>query len=332
MKKLMTLALTVLAISCSKPMIAAFGSNSEILIVTTPRCSEEAMKLKNILSREIVTVQYEPAFKVRIVTKADLRTELNRKNVLLLDYLSPESRLEGKIRDVVGQKFDELERGETYRYVVYDRWARGQAVMVVTAPTKQDLNRLLDEKADEIFNFVETCVQTRLNKALFYGGEQKVATKRLLDTYGWTLRLPTGYKIDETYASERVVKIMEDKPARMITVYWEGGQWSDESKNCLDRKRMLAWQYWDEDEVVDETLRIEEGEFLGHKAIVLSGTWENKKYTIGGIFVTYCFSCPEAGRHYVVDAAVFAPGLDKLPLLRELKAILSTFECKPRAE
>jgi hypothetical protein len=28
-----------------------------------------------------------------------------------------------------------------------------------------------------------------------------------------------------------------------------------------------------------------------------------------------------------VDATVFAPGLEKLPLIRELKAVLSTFQC-----
>ncbi len=313
---------------CSKPMIAAFGSNSEVLIVTTPRCTDQASKLKQVLEREIITVQYEKAFNVRIVTTANLRTELSRKNVLLLDYLTPESDLEARIKDVAGSHFEALRNGDLNTYVVYDRWARGQAVMIVAAATKQDLTDLLEKESEEIFDFVSSSVQTRLNRALFYAGEQKAASQRLLDTYGWTLRLPTGYKIDESFASERVVKILKDKPARMITVYWEGGSWTDRMRTCVERKRMLAWDYWDEDEVVDETLQIREGDFVGYRATVLSGTWQNRKYTIGGIFVTYCFDCPESGRHYVVDAAVFAPGLDKLPLLRELKAILSTFKCR----
>ena len=318
-----------LIVACSKPMIAAFGSNSEVLIVTTPRCASEAAKLKNILEREIVTVQYEKAFNVRIVTAADLRTELSRKNIVLLDFLTPASDLEGRIRDVAGASFGALKEGKLNRCVAYDRWAKGQAVMVITAPSKNDLDEFLENKADEIFDFVDACVQTRLNKALFYAGEQKAASERLLKTYGWTLRLPRGYEIDESYASERVVKIMKDKPARMITVYWEGGTWEDEPATCLERKRMLAWDYWDEDEVIDETLEIKQGDFVGYEATVLTGAWQNRKYTIGGIFVTYCFTCSESGRHYVVDAAVFAPGLDKLPLMRELKAILSTFRCKP---
>lgn len=110
-----------LIVACSKPMIAAFGSNSEVLIVTTPRCASEAAKLKNILEREIVTVQYEKAFNVRIVTAADLRTELTRKNIVLLDFLTPVSDLEGRIRDVAGASFGALEEGNLNRCVAYDR-------------------------------------------------------------------------------------------------------------------------------------------------------------------------------------------------------------------
>jgi hypothetical protein len=113
----------------------------------------------------------------------------------------------------------------------------------------------------------------------------------------------------------------------MITVYWEGGQWEDRAVTCLERRKMLAWEFWDQDEVVEETLQINEGKFVGHDAAIMTGMWENKKYTIGGIFATYCFRCEECEHNYAVDAAVFAPGLDKLPLLRELRAILVTFEC-----
>jgi hypothetical protein len=182
-----------------------------------------------------------------------------------------------------------------------------------------------------VFALVSDEVQKRLNRGLFDAGEQQAATERLARDYGWSLRLPTGYKIDETHAQQRVIKIQSDKPARMVTVYWEGGSWDDVAGTCVERKKMLAWEFWDQDEVVDETMVVEGGRFLGYDCTVISGTWENKKYTIGGIYVTYCFSCEECGKNFTVDAAVFAPGLEKLPLMRELKAVLSTFSCcEPR--
>jgi hypothetical protein len=217
--------------------------------------------------------------------------------------------------------------GTINRRALDDRWSKGQVVILLAAQTRQELDSLLARQSDEIFDYVSGAVQARLNRSLFYAGEQTAASERLAGRYGWTLRLPTGYEITETYASQRVIKILKDKPARMITVYWEGGQWEDRQATCLERKKMLAWEFADQDEVVEESLQIQEGAFVGHDATIMTGLWENKKYTIGGVFVSYCFKCDECNTNYLVDAAVFAPGLDKLPLMRELRAILLTFEC-----
>lgn len=332
MKRLLivSLALVVIALSfagCQRRLIAAFGSNSEIVIVTSERCADEAATLRAILEREVLTVQYEKAFMVRVVTSGDVKSEESRKNIILLDYLDPGSSVSGKILDLAGREKEALARGDINRKAVNERWARGQVVMLIAAPSKEGLDRLLAEDADPIFSFVSDQVQARLNRSIFDAGEQQAVTSRLAADYGWSLRLPTGYDVDEAFASQRVIKMLKDKPARMITVYWEGGDWDDRATNCLERKKMLAWEFWDQDEIVEETLDVQQGVFLGHQGSVLSGTWENKKYTIGGFYVTYCFTCEECGRNYVVDAAVFAPGLEKLPLIRELKAVLSTFEC-----
>ena len=320
------LALAVV-MACSGPQIAAFGSNSEIVIIASPRAMDEGEILKSILEREIVTIQYEKAFEVRLVTTGDVESDRNRKNLILVDFLEPRGDLAGTILDLAKADKPAFRSGERNFRTIEDRWAKGQAVILIAAPTKEELGRMLADDADRVFGYVSDQVQRRLNRSLFYAGEQEAATLRLADTYGWSLRLPTNYDIDETYADQRVIKILNDKPARMITVYWEGGTWEDRAASCLERKKMLAYEYWDQDEVVDEALQISEGKFLGHDCTVLSGTWENKKYTIGGVFVTYCFRCETCGQKYVVDAAVFAPGLEKLPLIRELKAVLASFRC-----
>jgi hypothetical protein len=312
---------------CSEPQIAAFGSNSEVVIITSPRAAEYAEKLKSILERDVLTVQYEEAFDVRVVATGDIRRDRTHKNIVLMDYLSPESPITDTMKRLLGSGWESFAAGDRNLKRLDDRWARGQALIVLGAPTESEMAGLLDTRADRIFAFVEQSVQQRLNRAIFYAGEQTAVTDRLAKTYGWRLRLPGGYEVDEQYASQRVIKILKDKPARMITVYWEGGQWPDMANTCVERKRMLAWEFWDEDEIVEESLQIGEGSFLGRRSIFLSGTWENAKYIIGGSFVTYCFRCEECGRNYVVDGAVFAPGLEKLPLIREIKAILSTFEC-----
>jgi hypothetical protein len=320
------LVLCLLA-GCTKPMISAFGSNSEIVIITAARCRDEAEILKTILEREVLTVQYEKAFEVRVASTADIRPERNRKNIILIDFLEPSGELSDTILRLAGRGKEAFREGRVNRKLLEDRWAKGQALILVAAPSKESLRSVLIEQSEDLFGFIEKAVQGRLDRALFHAGEQEAASERLGEEYGWHLRLPTGYEVDETYASQRVIKIVKDQPARMITVYWEGGRWADLGQTCLERKKMLAWEFWDEDEVVEGSVTMEEAQFVGQKSMLLRGTWENTKYTIGGCFETYCFGCDECGRNYVVDAAVFAPGLEKLPLVRELRAILVSFSC-----
>jgi rRNA maturation protein Nop10 len=314
-------------LSCQEQMIAAFGSNSGITLVTTVRCEEIARDLAASLQREIVTVQYEMAYDVTVITTGDLKNQDSRKNIIVLDFLEPADNLSRQILDLAAGKKDDVVSGRANIFHREDRWARGQAVICIAAPTEAGLKQFVTSKREEIFRYVEAVVQARLNRSLFEAGEQPQVTERLAKTYGWSLRLPPRYDVDEKYAKERVIKILNDKPARMITVYWEDGDWGDEEGACLERKKMLAWKYWDEDEVIQDALEVRQVTFAGAPAVNLTGTWENKKYVIGGTFTTYCFTCPKCGRHYVVDAAVFAPGLDKLPLMRELQAILATFTC-----
>jgi hypothetical protein len=308
-------------------MIAAFGSNSEIVIVTSPRCVDQATVLKSILEREILTVQYEPAFEVRLATTAEIRSERSRKNIIILDYLRPDGMITDAILSLAGRDKDAFLEGRQNRKEMHDRWAKGQVLLIIATETQRDLDDLLARESDAIFSFVSDAVQKRLNRSLFYPGEQTEVSERLTDSYGWELRLPNIYKVDETHAAGRVIKIQAERPARMITVHWEDGSWADLATTCLERKKMLAWEFWDEDEIVEESLVIGEGRFNEHDCIVLSGTWDNEKYTIGGVYASYCFTCDACNRSYLVDASVFAPGLEKLPLMRELSAVLATFRC-----
>ena len=330
MKRALVLAVSLscmLTLSCQEQMIAAFGSNSGITIVTTPRCEEIAKDLAASLEREIVTVQYERAYDVTLITTGDVKNHDSRKNIVVIDFLQPENSLSRTILDLAGQAKEDVRAGKTGIFHREDRWAMGQVVVGITAPTEAALRELVTSRSEEIFRYIERVVQARLNRAIFNAGEQELVTERLAATYGWSLRLPPRYEVDEKYAKERVIKILQDKPARMITVYWEDGDWGEREATCLERKKMLAWKYWDEDEIVEDALEVSEATFGGVSAVHLTGTWENKKYVIGGSFTSYCFTCPDCGRNYFIDAAVFAPGFDKLPLMRELEAILVTFKC-----
>jgi len=92
MRKVLALVLLLsltLTLACQEQMIAAFGSNSGITVVTTPRCEAIARQLAASLEREVVTVQYEKAYDVTLITTGDTNNQDSRKNIILIDYLEP---------------------------------------------------------------------------------------------------------------------------------------------------------------------------------------------------------------------------------------------------
>jgi len=70
--------------------------------------------------------------------------------------------------------------------------------------------------------------------------------------------------------------------------------------------------------------------FADGTALRLSGWWANERLLGGGPFRLYCFAVPEQERVYLVDGSLFAPGMDKVPLMRNLDAIARTFTAPGR--
>ncbi len=63
--------------------------------------------------------------------------------------------------------------------------------------------------------------------------------------------------------------------------------------------------------------------FQGEPALKWEGIWQNEKYTIGGPFRAFAFH--RGGRSYILIGEVFAPGADKVYLLRQVEALMNTF-------
>ena len=72
-------------------------------------------------------------------------------------------------------------------------------------------------------------------------------------------------------------------------------------------------------------VEVEQVDFLGRPAVRVSGWWGNRTLVGGGPFRTYCFYEPSSERVYLLDISLFAPGVDKTALMRNLDAIAHTF-------
>jgi len=63
--------------------------------------------------------------------------------------------------------------------------------------------------------------------------------------------------------------------------------------------------------------------FQGAPGLRWEGVWQNEKYVIGGPF--RAFACHRNGDSFLMVGLVYAPGQDKMPALRQVEAMISTF-------
>jgi len=204
--------------------------------------------------------------------------------------------------------------------------ALGQTMVVVAGPDSTAILGLLGAEADNLYARADSMVTQRTGDILYLNGDDRSMGVYLDSRYGWTVRIPKGFKAAED-RKNRVVKLVStdtQQPARLFLAYWAPTNLaSPDPAYCLRLRARLAWLYYDEDRVDTASTTVSEVTFQGRKAVRIEGIWQNEKHLIGGPFFTFCFV--EKGRFYLLDGIVFAPGMDKSPWLHQLEAMMLTF-------
>jgi hypothetical protein len=308
-------------------VIPALGPSDEILVICEGGEESEAGKLlKQILEREVYTVEMERAFNVILRDVVDFGQVRDHKVVFLLGTWE-----EGAIADFVGKYLEpDIARSSTQVQVFEDVWAKWQAVLVLMDTDEKRLRNNLLENIDPIFDLTSFAVRDRIRRSMFADGENMQVEETLRSEHGWTIRIPLEYKARQ--AGDNFVWLEKDDPPRLLFVLWRDAQESDlTSGYVIDLRNWAGMTFYDGDKVEwQRDIIVEENvKFAGYDAMKIVGTWGNEKYVAGGPFRTFAVFSPEQERLYLVDIAVYAPGRDKLPHLRELMAIAGTFKITP---
>lgn len=321
MRRWLLLFFSFIVAGCGHRIGPAGGSQTEIIVFADREIYHLVQDgLSSTLARELFLPTREEVFTLIPKSSAELSLYNRRRNLLfigiignpLIDNLLSESAR----RDVVesgGGVFGEK-----------DVYARSQSVCVVTARDKDELIRVVSEKADEIFSFFLSAVKERIEETLYSDGYQKDLAERLLLSYHFSLNLPYGWRIEE-HGEKRVIKIYRRFPYRFITIYWEySPREALNYEEIYDIRDNIFSMLGEEDRVDREMTRLFNVQFQGIEAQKLDGIWENDKHVMGGPFRTYIFSTDHA--FYFLDMHLFAPGEKKWFALEQLETIISTWQ------
>ncbi len=317
-------AVVVAAASCSGPVVTAVGESDDLIIIQdpdeTPNATAKAVALMESPNTWLLE---EPHFKTTVTSPSDAGDLRNRRQILVLGTWTG-----GDVERLVRSRLPGLRPGEPPKlYVDRDVWAKGQIVAAIMARNEDELTAFLEKAGPEVLARYENAAVERFVDKLRTDAESVGIEEELGRRFGWSLAPPTGYDFFTTHEGSRFVFFRRVRPDRTVSVYWQDGEAhhvTGEYATVL--REEIAESFFEGDELMEaRPLDVADVQFAGRKAVMLSGWWGNRTLIGGGPFRSYCFFDPSRKRVYLVDVMLFAPALDKVPLMRNLDVIANTF-------
>ena len=220
--------------------------------------------------------------------------------------------------------------------VVYknDVWAHPQCVIQVTAPTSDSAAVILRENSERIVNTIEQAERDRIiANSIRY--EEHSIPPAVKEMTGGSPHFPSGFKLRKKTAD--FLWISDDKQyvTQGVFIYKypaaENDNFSVENiiahRNAALKENvpdMFENTYMiTSDAISPEVSYIR---FRGRQFAETRGLWEVYNDFMGGPFVSHSFYSKDGKEIIVLDGFVYAPKFDKRQYLRQVEAIMYSFE------
>ncbi len=286
--------------------------------------------LRNVFERTIVTPQIEKLYELKYVDRSEFNRYTKFRYLILAATLKSKGKIGRLVKRVVSDSVIHrgVVDGKYFFFCEKSQWAKDQMMVILVAPDMATLREKIDRSGNLLYDIFDHDLKKRLESDMFKRREQKDIEKKLMSSYGWSIRVQHDYFLIKNLPHEGFVWFRRMYPERWIFVRWINGgdttllnqQWV-----VAERNRIGA-NYYSGDVVSDRYLFSYRGTFLGRPAQITRGLWQNNDKVAGGPFKNYTFYDELSRRVYMIDVAVFAPTEEKVPYLRRLDIIAQTFK------
>ena len=306
------------------------GSYSSVMIVTeTGKLDKQTEKLVRQIQHPVdYYTKEELQFKAKLVPAYRVEEEPPSKNMILFGLVRQGEvgrLIEGFIGTASVRKVLE---GKINVFKKLDYPYAGQLTIIITAASSERLSDVVSENGAVIRDIIEEANRDRLRNYLLQR-EQVELTEEIRAKYGFTLRVPFLYELNQERKDIPGIEYVRTAPHRGLTVSWKPWQKRGvslaDSTALYDIRADLAWNMYDKD-VMRRDLVSFSADYLGDYEIIrMDGYWENSEGIYGGPYSCFFLYDDFGSRLWIVDMLVYGPGFDKHPLLRELRAVAETF-------
>lgn len=341
-KVLTFVSLTILLltlISCNPANKPAVGAEDEIYVVAD---SSEYQQLEPALDstfeKIIYTPQPENLFTLQRISPNSLENYKQSKNLIIAAPLNSQSLTSKFINAIMDSAAKaKLIEDKNINVNKYNLWAKNQLVMVLTAPTIEELETEIKKNKDNLLYAFQQVSDNRLAQSLYSTPyERKDVEGVLLKNYGWIIYVQADYHLALNKPEDNFVWLRRAPGSdmeRWIFVHWinnaSPAYLNVDSIRAI-RNRMTKKYYRTTDDssyvvIAEDYFTTNEVNFKGRYAILTQGLWDLNTKGMGGPFVNYTFFDEKTNRIYMLDGSLFAPKYYKRNLIQQVDVTLQSF-------
>ncbi|MCW8810577.1 MAG: DUF4837 family protein [Ignavibacteriaceae bacterium] len=317
----------------------AKGFEDEIYVVADSVEYEQMREsLQLVLEKEISTPQPEKLFTLKRINLSQLDNNERAKNLIIAAPLNSGSQTSKYINAVVDSSVkSKLETDSSFVVYKYDLWAKNQIVVVLSAPTVQELNHKILQNSDNLLYAFQKESDERLFSNLYNPHyEQKKIEGKFLKDYGWVIYVQADYVVALNKPEDKFIWLRRSPGSdmeRWIFIHWIDNATpdyltQDSIKVIRNRLTKKFYQTMDDSSyvvVAANDFVVKEVNLNGKYALFTQGLWELNIKGMGGPFVNYFFYDEKQQRIYMIDGSVYAPKYYKRNLIQQMDVTLQSF-------
>ena len=289
--------------------------------------------VRTAIERDMYTPQLEPILEVKKIKTTELGVFDRYHNILILGSLQSGSGLKNLFESSLSpEDLEKVKNDSLYLFRREDPWYTPQILIMMVSKDLNTLKNRITENSDYLHTLFKNHVHEVMEEQMFYRLEQVDIEKKLLENYGWMVKVQNDYFIAEEIEESNVVWLRRSNPERWLLVHWVETDDPSMLTNewCLEKRKWIGTNVYRNERVVEGYTNFERIDFNGRYAIEVRGLWETDDY--GGPFGIFAFFDEPSSRIYLIDMACFARGKTKMEYIHQLTVIAKTFRTKEELE
>ncbi|MBZ0198491.1 MAG: DUF4837 family protein, partial [Ignavibacteriaceae bacterium] len=232
---------------------------------------------------------------------------------------------------------NKLKTDEDFNLIKYDLWAKGQIVLILSAPSMQELEFKIFREKDNLLYVFQKISDKRLFESLYNSKyEKKDIEGHFLKDYNWIIYVQADFQVAMDKPEDNFVWLRRSPGSdmeRWLFIHWidnASPAYLNEDSIKSIRNRVTKKYYRTSNDngyvvIADDYFTINEINFNGRYALMTQGLWDLNIKGMGGPFINYTFYDEKAMRIYMIDGSVYAPKYYKRNLIHQMDVTLQSF-------